>query len=342
MLPANPQGPYDPVASSTARVLDAARHLARDGEWDRVLGRLEQFSSVTPDKGEIALLVGEALLRTGRERAALEWLDSSERVLRAKDRQAHRHVLNLLGAAHFALGALPEAAARFGEARELALQDDDLLLLARSTNNLGALANLRGEPDAALAHYHLALPAYQRVGQHRGMAEAYHNIAITHRDMGNLEEADEHELRAIEHALDAANARLAAMGRIGRAEIALRRGDAALAECTGRLAHEEFARLGDFQNEADALRLIGVACAAQSRHAEALDSFGRALTLARARAYALNEAETLRDRAAAHLARGDVASAHDDARAAIAIFERLGATRERDALRARVGDSPTT
>lgn len=338
MPPASPLGPSGPAASPTARELDAARTLARDGEWERVLASLEQYSSVTAECGELALLVGEALLRVGRERAALDWLEASERVLRLKDRQAHRRVLNLLGAAHFAVGALSDAAARFGEARERALQDGDLLLLARSTNNLGALANLRGEPDAALAHYHLALPAYQRIGQRRGMAEAYHNIAITYRDMGNLDEADDHECRAIEHANDDGSSRLAAMGRIGRAEIALRRGDAALAEGTGRLAQEEFSRIGDSQNEADALRLIGVACAAQSRYAESLESFDRALSIARERAYALNEAETLRDRAELFRMREDTVAAHTDALAAIAIFDRLGATRERDALRERMAE----
>lgn len=338
MSPASSRPPLGYSASPTARELEAARDSSRNGDWKRVLEILERYSTVTQDDGQLALLVGEALLRTGRERFALEWLQSSERALRARDRHAHRHLLNLLGAAQFALGELAAAAASFDEARELALRDDDLLLLARSTNNLGALANLRGDPTAAIAHYHLALPAYQRVGQPRGMAEAYHNLAIAYRDAGNLDEAEEHEQRAIEHAGDARALRLCAMGRVGRAEIALRRGDAALAETTARIARDEFARLGDPQNEADASRLVGAACAAQRHSTEALEAFGRALEIARERGHALNEAETLRDRAEFRLSQGDVSSAISDAQVAIFIFDRLGATRERDALRERISD----
>jgi tetratricopeptide (TPR) repeat protein len=319
-----------------ARALSAAREQAKLEAWDHVLELTEAHRSVTPVDGELALLVGEALMRTGRERAALRWLESAESGLEARDRQAHRHLLNLLGAAHFGLGELDEAAGNFIEAREAALRETDLLLMARATNNLGAIANLRGEPETALANYRLALPAYQRVGQHRGIAEAYHNIAITCRDLGHLDDADEHERRAIEHATDAAAPRLAAMGRIGRAEIALRRGDAELAETTARLAREEFERLGDPQNEADAFRLIGAACSAQRRYSAALEAFAHALNIARAHDHALNEAETLRDRVEVWLGRSEVVPALDDASHAIAIFDRLGAVRERDALRERV------
>lgn len=316
--------------------LTHVRDLVRAGAWEGALVILEQLVASGPASGELALLYGEALMRTGRERAALEWLRATERALNANDRVSHRQVMNLVGAAHFALGELDSATAAFTEALELASQSDDLLLLARATNNLGALANLRGEPATALTHYRLALPAYQRVGQHRGIAEAYHNLAITFRDTGEYEEADEHERRAIEHATDGAVPRMAAMGRIGRAEIALRRGDAALAETTARMVHDEFARLGDAQNEADADRLIGAACSAQRRYDAALEAFAHALDIARTREYALNEAETLRDRVEVWMGLGVVTSALEDARAAIAIFDRLGATRERDALARRI------
>jgi tetratricopeptide (TPR) repeat protein len=286
--------------------------------------------------GELALLYGEALMRTGRERLALQWLLEIDGELASSDRGAHRGVLNLLGAAHFAVGELDEATARFSDALELASQDDDLLLLARATNNLGLLANLRGEREKALAHYRLALPAYQRVGHHRGIAEGYHNLAITLRDLGELEEADEHERHAIEYATDGATPRLACMGRIGRAEIALRRGDAPLAEMTARLAAQDLVRLGDPQNEADARRLIGAACAAQQKYFDALESLDAALAIAQARGYALNEAETLRDRVQVRVSRGEKALAIADAKAAMAIFTKLGAVAECEALEQRL------
>jgi tetratricopeptide (TPR) repeat protein len=318
-------------------LLVRARALAATHAWRDVCAMLAPATAELVDDGEGALLYAEALLYTGGQREALRWLREAEPRLRAANAgSAHRRAVNMIGAAHLAIGELEDAAAAFSAALELATQADDSLLLARATNNLGAIANLRGDHEGALSHYRIALPAFQRLGQRRGLASTYHNIAITLRDTGVLDDADENERRAIEHATAGGIPRLAGMGRIGRAEIALRRGDAAFAEIAGRLAAEEFVRLEDPQNEGDARRLVGAACAAQGEYASALDAFARALDVARARGHALNEAETLRDRALMRVAQDEPALAMDDARAAIAIFNRLGAHAEREALERRI------
>jgi len=320
-------------------ILARARASADAGAWGEVLALLEPRAATCQRDGASALLYGEALIYTGNERKAVHWLrGTAPRLGEAGDKAAQRRAVNMIGAACLALGELDDASGEFVRARDLATQAEDLLVLARATNNLGAIANMQGDHEQALSHYRLALPTFQRLGQRRGLASSYHNLAITYRDLGELEEADEHELRAIEHATDGGVPRLAAMGRVGRAEVALRRGDAAFAESTARIARDEFARLGDPQNEADASRLIGAACTAQRRFVEALEAFDRALEIARARGHALNEAETLRDRAELYMAQGQLASARDDARSAIALFDRLGATRERDALRKRINE----
>lgn len=321
--------PSDPI-------LERARASADAGAWGEVLALLEPRAAGCGRDGASALLYGEALLYTGHERKAVHWLRETEpRLGEAGDRPSQRRAVNMIGAAWLALGELEDASAEFARALELATQAEDLLVFARATNNLGAIANMQGDHERALSHYRLALPTFQRLGQRRGLASSYHNLAITYRDLGELEESDEHELRAIEHATEGGVPRLAAMGRVGRAEVALRRGDAAFAETTARIAREEFARLRDPQNEADASRLIGAACTAERRYADAMEAFDRALEIARDRGHALNEAETLRDRSALHMAQGRRAEAFEDARTAMAIFDRLGATRERDALAGR-------
>jgi tetratricopeptide (TPR) repeat protein len=219
----------------------------------------------------------------------------------------------------------------------MATQDEDHLLLAQATNNLGAIANLQGRHEDALWHYRIAIPTLQRIGQRSRLANVYHNIGITLRDTGALDEADEHERRAMEYATESGVPRLAAMGRTGRAEIALRRGDMAFAESTARLAIDELGALGDPLNEADAHRVVGTACAAQHRNEDALAAFARALAIAREHGHALNEAETLRDRVDVLLRTGARDRAREDAELAIALFEKLGAGPEVEALRVRVG-----
>jgi tetratricopeptide (TPR) repeat protein len=242
----------------------------------------------------------------------------------------------MIGGACYALGYIDEAIAAWSHALELATGGDDLLMMAQATNNLGAIANLQGRHEDALWQYRLALPMLQRLGQPRLLAQAYHNIAITSRDIGELTEADEHERRAIDYAQDAGVPRVAAMGRTGRGEIALRRGDPKLAETTARMSIDEFARIGDRQNEGDAWRLTGAACGAQQRYDDALAAFERSLEIAHELAHALNEAEALRDRTDVRLRIGQRELALADARGSLTIFEKLGAAAECDALRARI------
>jgi tetratricopeptide (TPR) repeat protein len=316
-------------ASQPDPLLATARQLAVAGAWRELVVLLAPRADAGLSSGDEALLYAEALMRSGEERQALVYLREAEPSLADEaNRALHRRATNMIGGACFALGDLDGANAAWSRTLELATRDDDLLLMAQATNNLGALANLEGRHEDALWQYRLALPMLQRLGQPSLLAQGYHNMAITFRDVGELTEADEHELRAIDYAQDGGAARVAAMGRTGRAEIALRRGDAPLAESTARVAIDELEALGDPMNEADAHRVVGAACAAQSRHQDALAAFESALSLARAHGHALIEAESLRDRVDCRIRSGERSLAREDADAAIAIFEKLGAQSE--------------
>lgn len=315
---------------------ERARALADAGAWADLVLLLRESVRADGGDAELGVIFGEALVRTGEERAARDWLDTMLTGHVSRERPLHRRALNLLGVATFVLGDLEASHRAFTTALELATESDDLLLLARASNNLGAIANLQARHESALLHYRVALPAYQRLGQRRGLAETYHNLAITYRDLGALEEADEHERRAIDHAAGHVAPRVAAMGRVGRAEIALRRGDPQLAEETARRAAEQLEGLNDPLNEADAYRLVGAACTAMDRFDDAHASFARALEIATARGHAIVEAETRRDRADAYVRENDAAHARRDAVAAIAIFRRLGAVKEVQALEQRL------
>lgn len=324
-------------ASQPDPLLTTARQLAAAGAWRELMVLLAPRASEGLSANDEALLYAESLMRSGEERQALVFLRETAPVLaEGGSRSLYRRAVNMIGVACFALGDLEGANAALSQALDLATHDDDLLMMAQATNNLGTIANLQGRHEHALWQYRLALPMLQRLGETRLLAEGYHNIAITFRDVGDLTEADEHERRAIDYAQDAAVPRVAAMGRTGRGEIALRRGDPKLAEMTARMSIEEFARLGDRQNEGDAWRLTGAACGAQVRYDEALAAFERALAIARELGHALVEAEALRDRADVRIRLGERDLALADARDSLTIFEKLGATTECEALRSRI------
>lgn len=282
---------------------------------------------------EHVTLLAEALLRTARPREAEQWLRRTlPDVERSGDRIARRRATNLRGIALFELGQLEAAELSFRRALELGEQESDPLLVARAMNNLGQIANVRGSRVDALTLYQLAVPAYQRLGNARGLAETYHNMAISYRDLGQLERADESEQRAIEFARAVPVARIAALARIGRAEVALRRGDTAVARVAALRGATECLGLGDPAGTADGLRVLGLACIAAGAFADAAAALGRASGFAARHANPVLEAETLRARAQLAAACGAVDDARQHADAALALFARAGAKADHDEL----------
>ena len=305
--------------------LRTARERAAAGAWAEVRTLLYREAEAARGSAELTTLLGEALLRTGHAREARSWLDEAvPRLERTGDRAALRRVVNLAGAAGFELGDVAAAELHFGRALELGRADGDDLLVARATNNLGAIADLRGQRREALALFQLALPAYQRLGHPLGLAQSWHNMAIAYRHLGDAGSADECELRAIEFAREAESRQLAAMAQVGRAELCLARGDAALAAAQARRAANEFADIPDPAREADALRLAGTAALAIGDLDAAREAVERAVSLAEAHGSALIEAESRRARSAVRARSGDPEGARDDAARAAALFERLG------------------
>lgn len=323
-------------SANGADLLSGARALAARGDWEALRAWLAAAPARATGSAELTLLLAEAELRLGepaRARARLD--DVIPALARVGDRPAHRRALNLLGAARFEIGDLEGedgAEEAFSLALELANADGDAVLMARATNNLGAIANIRGRRDAALAMYQLAVPAYQRIGSAVGLAESFHNMAITYRDARQMERADECERRAIEFAREAGSARLLAMARAGRAELSLLRGDARLADAGASRAAAEYGAIPDPVGEADALRLVGAARAALGDVREALRVLERAVRLAHEHGSALIEGEALRTRAELHLSVGEPSRARIDAEGARAIFIRLGAVGEREVV----------
>ncbi len=311
-----------------------AQRLAATGAWHSVGALLFEERDVVGHNLECTTLLAEALLRTGRSRQAREWLQDALPAHEASDDRRHlRRALMLRGAAHFEQGELAEARQAFTRAMEQGREDEDDAVVARAMNNLGAIANIEGKWSEAMALYHLAVSAHQRLGNRLGLAECFHNMAITYRDLGRLQEADELEQRSVAHARESGESRMEAHARLGRAEIALRRGDPSWAEASARRVALDFAAAGDLERRADALRLAGVACMRQGKRPEARSLLDEALGQTRALGATLNAAETLRARAELRQSEGDLPGARADTRDALELFGQLGAEAEATELR---------
>jgi tetratricopeptide (TPR) repeat protein len=318
----------------TDAVRAQAHQLAEAGQWPGVADLLMQHAREIRAHASAAALLAEALVRTGRAAEARAWLvDALPEMRRGHDRASLRRATVLAGAASFELGQLTDARRAFESTLELARDDGDDALVARAMNNLGAVDNVQGRRNEALANYRLAMSAHQQQGNVRGIAECCHNMAITYRDLGRLEEADELEQRCIEYARASIGDRLVGLAKLGRAELALRRGDPAFAAAAARRVATEFAAANDPVRLGDALRLAGVAQTMLGRFDLAQRLLDEALAMLRRHGATLNEAETLRARAELAAARGDRAAARSEGLEALGCFERLGAVAESTAMR---------
>jgi tetratricopeptide (TPR) repeat protein len=316
------------VSNST---LLMARVAAQAGRWPEVLNFL---GTTEPDpEPDRVLLVAEAMLRTARPRDAELWLRQQLPAIEAcGDPSMRRRAINMLGAALFEMAELDEAQTTFQYAMELGHAEDDPLLVARATNNLGQIANVRGRRADALALYQLAIPAYQKLGHVLGLAGTYHNMAISHMNLDELTHSDECELQAIEFARTADDVRLVALARIGRAEVALKRGDSEIAYVTALRVAIECHSLADPAGAADGLRVVGLACIARGELDDAAVSLTHAATLATRCANPILSADALRAYAQLAVARGSIAGARRHASAALSLYRRAGAVADHAAL----------
>lgn len=299
-----------------------------------MLGRLDDAGQVPA----LIMLYAESCMRTGDPRAARRWLVERQAVLALSgDRMAIRRAANLTGAACLEQGDLDAAADAFERALAFGRTDGDDLLVARATNNLAVIASIRGRLSEALGLYAMAIPAYQNVGNTNGIAESYHNAAIAKRKLGWLDAADDYERRAADFARQVGNDHLVALTLVGRAEISLLRGDAPLAEVAAHRAANDLGAVPDPARQADALRVCGTAKRVLGKFDEARITFDQAVDLAVAHANAFIEAESRWARAQLQQTRGETGAALDDAERAAAIFRKVGAPTELEAVSEWIG-----
>ncbi len=150
-------------------------------------------------------------------------------------------------------------------------------------------------------------------------------MAITYRDLGDLDQADRYERRAIEYSREAGDARLQAMAQVGRADLALRREEPEVAEAGAKAGAEQYAAMADELGEADALRVMGVAQTARRAFREAHLTLDRAIELAEGGESALLSAEAREARARLWRLEGREPEAGADAAAAMDRLKAIGA-----------------
>lgn len=324
-------------------LVEAARAAERAGAWDESLARYEQAFGRLAREGtaaraaELLRWIGTVHCERGDLELADELCEASLAVAEASGAREHvAAALNCLAIVEQRAGRLGEAERFYIQARALADELGDVRLGAMVEQNLGTLANIRGDVGGALASYASALERYRRLGDLRGAAWALNNMGMAHVDLGEWEQAETCYDEAFSLGDRLHDTALLGLLELNRAELHLRRGwfDRARESCDR--AFEIQSRLRSHGGLGEANKLYGILYRETNKPALADVHLTQAVALARRCQDRLLEAEALSEHALVHLAEERNREALECLNRAHALFGELRARRELLDLEARL------
>ncbi len=334
--------PFDKIAEAK-RLADRGRSAEQRGTprealgwYDRALASLDPAGTdalcadllrwkgtVHRECGETA--EAEALYRHSKEVAGAIGYSAGE-----------AHALNCLAAIAQRRGDLSLAESFYDDAALIALAAGEMRLSGMIQQNLGILANIRGDWDGALARYRMSLRTFEDMNDEEAVSWVLNNLGMLHTDQGRYADADGMFVRGLALARARGDVLVEGAFEVNRAEmlIAAERWDQAEEGLRRALGIAE--QRGDRLRSAEALRLI----ARIKRHERELEQAREALDQARALTCdgddALLGAELLSELAEICHSQGRIGEARDAWQGARDEFTRLGATRDAGLVEARL------
>ncbi len=299
-------------------------NLVNQGRFAEAVGWLRgrERDAITPS-GELALFCTIAHGRLGRYGKAARCVELA--LACAGSQRTSSRALNARGAIALETGRLDEARADFLQGLAQALALDDHGTVGRCCNNLGIVANLRGEMLQASRWYALALAAFRHASWPQGIAETENNLRVTYRDLGRLDYALESAERAVSAIEHTGNFGLLASALAGRAEIRTLRGETHMGERDIRLALVIHRDQEDVIGEAEDLRISAMATAALGHFDDAERTYHETIERAEHHDRPALAAEAAHSLAVLLAEHGRRSEACDAARIARGNFSRLGA-----------------
>jgi tetratricopeptide (TPR) repeat protein len=315
-----------------AREFELAGHIrAAEAAYDAVI--------VSATRQDDQLALAEAFRRRAimshhcgdspRARSGLQQSYAVARML--GNRRLMAETLNALGGLELETRNVAAAEAALTEALDLAAEHP--AVLARVAQNLGIVANIRGDLPSAEAHYRRSLAAFEGLGDRTGSAITLHNLGMLRADRGAHVDACA-LFRECERLADlSGNAHLAALCRVNRAESLLALGRVSEGRSMVEWAGRSLEALGSRFDAADVERVLALCERAEGHDGQAETRLGRARELAQLTDARLTVAEIARDLGRLYAETGRPAQARSALREAVEAFGDLGALGEARATR---------
>ncbi len=291
---------------------DAIELLGTDEETPLLADVLRWQATVLRDRGRTS--DAEPLYRRSLDVAARIGYDAGR-----------AHALNYLGSLSLRRGDINGAANLWTDALILADECTETRLVGMLQQNLGVIADIRGNLPAAFAHYRVSQRTFETTNDLQPLCWVLNNLGYLFLKQERFDDAEDTFARALGIARSRGDLLAEGILEENRAELRLMRGDIAEAYQPFCRAREIAELRDDDLRLAAALKLQGAYERLSGRTAEATDTLRHALTLSAITEDALVGAEVLYQFGLALLAFGDSKRAIDALNSALDAFERMGA-----------------
>jgi putative nucleotidyltransferase with HDIG domain len=295
--------PFAALRAEVAVLVEEARRAERDG--DRSLARSSYERAIRMlrrDESEFAPALIRRIARSyiddGIFDAALDCLAAAQHLSRARgDTSGVAHAVNQMATANLQRGDLDSAEALYHKAHALAEAAADAPLEAMVVQNLGIVAGLRGNLDAALGHYQLSLCAYRDLELAEYVGPVLNNMAMAYASLERWPEAERCYDEALAETRRSGDRAASRMIEINRAEMWLARGELARAAAASETVLAEARGAADQRALGEISKQLGVAARMRGEHGDAERWLDEAYANAMKREDLLLAAETAREQA---------------------------------------------
>ena len=273
--------------------------------------------------------IGRTYQTDGDPDAALDCLEGALAVAElAGDQAAVGHAINLQAIVYWQQGDLDQAEGLYLRARESALLAGDKWLAALTAQNLGVIANVRGDLERTLRFYMTSLSEFRALGAANEMCRALNNMGMLYTDLEQWDDATRAFDEAAQLAAVLGDVEARILLEVNRSELYIARGDFPTARdaCLKALRMSE--ESGDSHALGEIHKHLGTVSRELGEYVRGEQHFESADVLARERGDVLLSAETARERGELYRRQGRNREALQQLNRAHRLFTELRAKRE--------------
>ena len=241
-----------PLPPGIQELLDAADEAARHSNraeacalYEQALQRLRGPESAGT-AGTIFRRIGRAFFDDGDLETANDCFIAAQAVAEADRSLADiAHAVNCQALVHHVRGELDDATDKYEWAHQRAELAGETRLAAMVHQNLGTLANVKGDLTSALEHYRKSLDGYRKLGMTSHLGPLWNNIGRLQTDLRMWEQAVHSFERAQQETEQSGQVSYQILAQVSRARMWTARGDYAKGRDACDTAYELAGSAGD-------------------------------------------------------------------------------------------------